>query len=79
MRRPSEGRALVWHYPNLWGESQDRAEGYGAYSALLKGDYRLIYFWETGERRLYHIRKDIGERMIWRPVSRSVCSAWRLN
>ena len=62
VRRPSEGRALVWHYPNLWGESQDRAEGYGAYSALLKGDYRLIYFWETGERRLYHIRKDIGER-----------------
>lgn len=54
-------RINIWHYPNLWGESQDKAEGYGAYSAILKGDYHLIYFWETGERRLYNIREDIGE------------------
>lgn len=52
----------VWHYPNLWGESQNRAEGYGATSAILKGDYKLIYFWETQELRLYNVREDIGER-----------------
>lgn len=55
-------RTLVWHFPNLWGESQDRAEGYGAYSAIMKGDYHLIFFWETQECRLYNVKEDIGER-----------------
>lgn len=55
-------RTLIWHFPNLWGESQNRAEGYGAYSAILRGNYHLIYFWETQERRLYDVRKDVGER-----------------
>lgn len=55
-------RALVWHFPNLWGETQDRNEGYGAYSAIIEGDYHLIYFWETREMRLYNIREDIGEQ-----------------
>lgn len=54
-------RTNIWHFPNLWGESQDRNEGYGAYSAIMQGDYHLIYFWETGELRLYNIRQDIGE------------------
>lgn len=54
-------RVNIWHFPNLWGESQDRSEGYGAYSAIMKGDYHMIYFWETQERRLYNIREDIGE------------------
>lgn len=55
-------RTIIWHYPNLWGEYQDKTEGYGAYSAIMKGDYHLIFFWETGEMRLYNIREDIGER-----------------
>lgn len=55
-------RTLVWHYPNRWGESQDRAEGYGTYSAIMKGDYHLIYFWANQERRLYNVKEDIGER-----------------
>lgn len=54
-------RTNIWHFPNLWGESQDRNEGYGAYSAIMKGDYHMIYFWETQERRLYNIKEDIGE------------------
>lgn len=55
-------RTLVWHFPNRWGESQDRAEGYGSYSAIMKGDYHLIYFWANQERRLYNVKEDIGER-----------------
>lgn len=63
LRDPSieRTRTNIWHFPNLWGESQDKAEGYGAYSAILKGDYRMIYFWESQERRLYNIKEDIGE------------------
>lgn len=55
-------RPIVWHFPNLWGETQNREEGYGAYSAYLSGDYHLIYTWETGQLRLYDIRHDIGEQ-----------------
>ena len=54
-------RPIVWHFPNLWGETQDIEEGYGAYSSILKGDYHLIYAWETQRIRLYNIREDIGE------------------
>lgn len=56
------GRTNIWHFPNLWGETQDRAEGYGAYSAIMQGDWHLIYFWQTRELRLYNIREDIGEQ-----------------
>lgn len=60
--RDRQDRILVWHFPNLWGESQEIEEGYGAYSAILEGDYHLIYSWETGQHRLYNIREDIGEQ-----------------
>ena len=55
-------RPIVWHFPNLWGETQDKTEGYGAFSAILKGDYHLIYHWENQKRELYNIKTDIGER-----------------
>lgn len=55
-------RPLVWHFPNLWGETQNKEEGYGAYSAILEGDYHLIYTWETRKLRLYNIREDISEQ-----------------
>lgn len=54
-------RATIWHYPNRWGETADKAEGYGSYSALMKGDYHLIYFWENQELRLYNLAEDPGE------------------
>lgn len=64
LKEPSKkrDRTIVWHYPNRWGESTDKAEGYGAYSSIMKGDYHLLYFWENRERRLYNIRQDIGEQ-----------------
>ena len=57
----SRDRVAIWHYPNRWGESSDKSEGYGAWSAIMKGDYHLLYFWENQERRLYNIKEDIGE------------------
>ena len=64
LRNPSalRERPIVWHFPNLWGETQDHEEGYGAYSAYMEGDYPLIYTWQTGQLRLYDIRRDIGEQ-----------------
>ena len=63
LRNPdlNRDRVAIWHYPNRWGESADKSEGYGAWSAIMKGDYHLLYFWENQERRLYNVREDIGE------------------
>ena len=58
----STQRPLVWHFPNLWGETQNINEGYGAYSAIMRGDYHLIYHWETGQLRLYNVKEDIAEQ-----------------
>ena len=42
--------AIYWHYPH------SRMEG-----AIRKGDYKLLYYYNTGETKLYNLRKDIGE------------------
>ena len=55
-------RPIYWHFPNLWGETQNKEEGYGAYSSILLGDYHLIYTWETQQLRLFNIKEDIGEQ-----------------
>ena len=55
-------RPIVWHFPNLWGETQNEVEGYGAYSAILQGDYHLIYSWKSGLIRLYDVKNDVGEQ-----------------
>lgn len=56
-------RPIIWHFPNLWGETQNTEEGYGAYSSILQNDYHLIYTWEEQRHRLYNIREDIGEKV----------------
>jgi len=42
--------AIYWHYPH------SRMEG-----AIRKGDYKLLYYYKTGEIKLYNLREDIGE------------------
>lgn len=55
-------KTLVWHFPNLWGETQNEEEGFGAYSAIMKDNYHLIYNWATGRTRLYDTANDISEQ-----------------
>jgi len=42
--------AIYWHYPH------SRMEG-----AIRKGDFKLVYYYKTGEARLYNLKSDIGE------------------
>lgn len=60
--RKHRARTLIWHYPNIWTDGVKIEDGYGAYSAIMHGDYHLIYFWETQEYHLFNIRTDIGEQ-----------------
>nr|WP_294898034.1 sulfatase [uncultured Pedobacter sp.] len=63
-------RALIWHFPNYWQEGQQRAkeykiqgesQGMGPFSAIRKGDWKLIYFYGTNSTELYNLTNDIGE------------------
>src|SRR5690606_15662422 len=51
-------RALYWHYPNLWG---NEGPGIGTTSSIRKGDWKLVYYYETGKKELFNINNDIGE------------------
>ena len=55
----TEDRPLYWHYPNEWGPS---GPGIGAFSAIRKGDFKLIYYHQTEAYELFNIREDIGEK-----------------
>jgi arylsulfatase A-like enzyme len=47
--------ALFWHYPHY------HAGGATPYSAMRKGNYKLIEFFEDGRLEVYNLEKDIGE------------------
>lgn len=55
---PSKGRSLYWNCPNIWGE---KGPGIGPSCTIRKGDWKLIYYYATGEKELFNITDDIGE------------------
>jgi arylsulfatase A-like enzyme len=50
-------KGLVFHFPHYNHDRQTTPQ-----SAIRVGKYKLIYFYETGESRLYDIVEDIEER-----------------
>lgn len=57
---PSKGRKLYWNFPNLWGNT---GPGIGATAAIRDGDWKLVYYYETGDKELFNIVEDIGEKV----------------
>lgn len=55
---PAKGRPLFWNFPNNWGP---HGPGIGATCTVREGDWKLIYYYQTGEMELFNIREDIGE------------------
>lgn len=60
--RRQRQRTLLFHFPNIWVAGYRQSDGFGAYSALLRGDYHLIYYWETQQFQLFNRRRDIAEQ-----------------
>lgn len=54
----SQGRSLYWNCPNIWGE---KGPGIGPSCTIRKDNWKMIYFYETGEKELYDIPNDIEE------------------
>lgn len=53
-------RSLYFHYPNSW---DGRREDVGVpQSAIRKGDWKLIHYYESGKNELYNLKEDISER-----------------
>lgn len=45
---------LVFHFPHYQGDTP--------HSAIRYGDYKLLQFYETGERMLFNLKNDLAER-----------------
>lgn len=52
-------RSIVMHYPHLWGGGY--GPGYEPHSSLRRGDYKVIYFYNSRTWEIYNTKKDIGE------------------
>ena len=52
-------RVLIWHYPNKWIPND--GPGINFYSAIRKGNWKLVYSQRTGKKELYNLKDDIGE------------------
>jgi len=52
VKRPRE--ELVFHFPHYQGDTP--------HSAIRHGDYKLLEFYETGERMLFNLKTDVAER-----------------
>lgn len=57
-KNPAKGRSLYWNYPNNWGPV---GPGIGATCSIRKDDWKLIYYYATGQKELFNLRNDIGE------------------
>lgn len=52
-------RVLVWHYPHRWTPGE--GPGLHFFSAVRKGNWKLVYNQRTERVYLYDLRTDIGE------------------
>ncbi|MCB9768350.1 MAG: sulfatase [Candidatus Omnitrophica bacterium] len=50
---PSEDRPVFWHYPHCYDQPP--------FSAIRRGDWKLIYFYEDQHSELYNLAEDISE------------------
>lgn len=55
---PSRHRALIWNYPNVWG---NEGPGISLNCAIRLDQWKLIYYYKTREKELYDIEHDLGE------------------
>lgn len=63
LRRPARQRDLFWHFPAYLESYRNSMKGFRAtpYTSMREGDWKLIYFYETGVPELYNLRDDPGE------------------
>ncbi len=61
MNAKNNQRPLIFHMPNMWGEGAASGQGYGVRSAIVLGDWKLIYDHATEKSMLFNLADDIHE------------------
>lgn len=59
-KKAKKNRAFYWHCPNNWVEGSSQSV-YHPYSAIRKGPWKLIYYYEGENFELFNIEEDISE------------------
>lgn len=54
-------RSLLFHQPNLWGEGSLRSPYYGAWTALRRGKWKLLYLHAERRFELFDLEADLSE------------------
>ena len=54
--KKQQERVLFWHYPHYGNQGGDPN------SIALRGNWKLIHYWEDGRDELYNLKSDIGEK-----------------
>ena len=52
-------RDIYWHYPHSWGPS---GPGIGATCSIRSGEWKLVYYFDSGKHELFNIPADISEK-----------------
>ncbi len=52
-------RTLIWHFPDKWIGKD--GPGINYFSAIRKGNWKLVYSMRSGKKELYNLKEDIGE------------------
>jgi arylsulfatase A-like enzyme len=57
-------KPLIWHYPHYWASPAIREEeqGIGPFTAIRRGNWKLIYTYDDQQAHLYDLSVDIGEK-----------------
>ena len=54
-------KPFIWHYPNKWIGKD--GPGINYFSAIRKGDWKLVYHQRTGKKELYNLKDDLAENI----------------
>lgn len=52
----ASARELFWHYPHYGNQGGEPS------AIMIRGDWKLIHYYEDGRDELYDIRRDVGEQ-----------------
>ncbi|MFK7848328.1 MAG: sulfatase [Rhodothermales bacterium] len=64
-----EDRVLGWHYPHKWGPE---GPGTDPFTAVRKGEWKIIYFYKDARYELYNLAQDLGETtdLAWKQAEK---------
>ncbi|HJM39113.1 MAG TPA: sulfatase-like hydrolase/transferase [Planctomycetota bacterium] len=69
-------RTLLWHWPHYWASKpfRDQWDFIGPFSALRKGDYKIVWRWDDERAELFNLAEDPWEHHDLSATEPNLCS-----